>query len=126
MDIQTRGAALPLLVSLGRPPLALSFSSAAAHINSPCLHWLSLQVITRMAMLDSGRALIEWTLSGGLAGAGQVSVPMTSTFELNLLTGRVMTHTCVWGWRRAHCGVSCGTLIEVQVVRRCSNTMTWI
>lgn len=56
-------------------------------------------VITRMAMLDSGRALIEWTLSGGLAGAGQVSVPMTSTFELNLLTGRVMTHTDDWNLR---------------------------
>jgi hypothetical protein len=55
-----------------------------------------------MAMLDSSRAQIQWELSGQLASFN-VTIPVTSVFELNQLTGRVISHTCVWlervgGW----------------------------
>lgn len=39
-------------------------------------------------MLDSGSAVITWRLRGALA-ALPVDVDVTSTFELDLITGRV-------------------------------------
>lgn len=48
--------------------------------------------VTKMAMLDNGRAQIDWVLSGQLS-AFSVSIPVKSVFELNLLTGRVASHT---------------------------------
>jgi hypothetical protein len=45
-----------------------------------------------MAMLDPGRAQIDWQLTGQLS-AFNVSIPVKSVFELNLLTGRVINHT---------------------------------
>jgi hypothetical protein len=43
-----------------------------------------------------GTARIDWTLAGRVAGAFDVALPMTSTFELNLLTGRAFKHTDGW------------------------------
>jgi hypothetical protein len=50
------------------------------------------QTIQKLQMLDSGKAQITWTLSGGLSGMS-LSIPMSSVFELNLVTGRVTSHT---------------------------------
>jgi hypothetical protein len=49
------------------------------------------QTVQKLAMLDNGTAQILWTLSGQL-GTFALSIPMTSLFELNLLTGRVLSH----------------------------------
>lgn len=51
------------------------------------------QVVTKMAMLDNGRARIDWTLSGQLSAFNLPGVSISSVFELNLLTGRVINHT---------------------------------
>jgi hypothetical protein len=49
------------------------------------------QAIKKLQMLDSGKAQVTWTLSGGLSGMS-LSIPITSEFELNLVTGRVTSH----------------------------------
>jgi hypothetical protein len=59
------------------------------------------QAIKKLQMLDTGKAQIDWTLSGGLSGM-TLTIPTTSVFELNLVTGRVTSHTWV-GWRRVCC-----------------------
>lgn len=51
--------------------------------------------ITKMRMLDSGKAEIQWTLSGQLSNF-KVDIPITSVFQLNLVTGRVTGHTESW------------------------------
>lgn len=65
-------------------------------INLGCvLHFsflFPLQVVTRMRMLDGGRAQIDWLLTGQLSALA-VAIPVSSVFELNLLTGRVVAHT---------------------------------
>jgi hypothetical protein len=43
-------------------------------------------------MIDNSRAQINWLLAGQLA-AFNVVIPMTSVFELNLVTGRVLSQT---------------------------------
>jgi len=50
------------------------------------------QVVTKMSMVDNGKAQIDWVLTGQLSAFG-VSIPVKSLFELNLLTGRVINHT---------------------------------
>lgn len=52
--------------------------------------------VTKMAMLDNGRAQIDWTLSGGLGALSGLSIPVSSVFELNLVTGRVTALTEAW------------------------------
>uniref|UniRef100_A0A383VL89 Uncharacterized protein n=1 Tax=Tetradesmus obliquus TaxID=3088 RepID=A0A383VL89_TETOB len=51
--------------------------------------------VQKLQMLDSGKAQINWTLNGGLSGMS-VAIPITSVFELNLVTGRVTSHTESW------------------------------
>jgi len=48
-----------------------------------------------MRMVDNGNAEICWQLKGQVA-MFNIDIPMTDTFSLNLLTGRVLTHTQSW------------------------------
>ena len=43
-------------------------------------------------MVDNGNAEICWQLKGQVA-MFNIDIPMKDTFSLNLLTGRVLTHT---------------------------------
>lgn len=47
-----------------------------------------LQLVTRLQMLDKGTAIINWELRGQL-GACPINISFTSTFLLDLITGRV-------------------------------------
>ena len=47
-----------------------------------------LQLVTRMQMLNKGSGVISWRLRGQLAGL-PVDIIFQSTFELDLITGRV-------------------------------------
>lgn len=51
--------------------------------------------VTRLRMLDNGTAEISWQLKGQVA-VWQIDIPVTSTFTLNLVTGRVLTHNETW------------------------------
>ena len=47
-----------------------------------------MQLVTRMQMLNKGRGVISWRLRGRL-GAVPIDIDFQSTFELDLITGRV-------------------------------------
>lgn len=47
-----------------------------------------MQLVTRLRMLDKGAAVIDWRLRGQL-GVFPVDIDFRSTFELDLITGRV-------------------------------------
>eukprot|EP00775_Hariotina_reticulata_P008669 gene8668-8850_t len=51
--------------------------------------------VMKLQMIDNSQAQINWLLAGQLA-AFNVVIPMTSVFELNLLTGRVLSHRESW------------------------------
>jgi hypothetical protein len=53
--------------------------------------------VTKLQMLDSSpnKAQIDWQLSGRLSSF-DVTVPVKSVFELNLVTGRVIGHSESW------------------------------
>ena len=48
----------------------------------------ALQLVTRLRMLDKGAAVIDWRLRGQL-GVFPIDICFRSTFELDLITGRV-------------------------------------
>ena len=50
-----------------------------------------VQLVTRMQMLNKGRGVISWRLRGRL-GAVPIDIDFQSTFELDLITGRVRHH----------------------------------
>ena len=86
-----RGHQGPLSVALwGSPPLMearqTSDCTAADHSN---LTWPApVQLVTRMQMLNKGRGVISWRLRGRLGGV-PIDIDFQSTFELDLITGRV-------------------------------------
>ena len=51
-------------------------------------HVHCLQLVTRMQMLNKGSGIISWRLRGQL-GALPIDIDFQSTFELDLITGRV-------------------------------------
>jgi hypothetical protein len=51
--------------------------------------------VTGLEMLDLDTAVIEWSLSGEHA-LGTVELECTSTFEMNVITGKVESHRDVW------------------------------
>jgi hypothetical protein len=53
-----------------------------------CPESVTAQLVTRLRMLDKGSAVIDWRLRGQL-GAFPVDIAVRSTFELDLITGRV-------------------------------------
>lgn len=59
-------------------------------------------LVTRLRMLDKGTALIDWRLRGQLA-VFPIDIDFVSTFELDLITGRVRTHESRWDLGR--CGL---------------------
>ncbi len=50
-----------------------------------------LQRVTNLKMLDRGSAQIEWVLTGSV-GVFPVTIGVQSVFEINQLTGRVISH----------------------------------
>ncbi|KAK9905572.1 hypothetical protein WJX75_002344 [Coccomyxa subellipsoidea] len=59
-------------------------------------------LVTRLRMLDKGTAIIDWRLRGQLA-IFPIDIDFMSTFELDLITGRVRGHEDRWELGR--CGL---------------------
>ncbi|CAK0783200.1 hypothetical protein CVIRNUC_006399 [Coccomyxa viridis] len=59
-------------------------------------------LVTRMQMLNKGQGVISWRLRGRL-GAVPIDIDFQSTFELDLITGRVTEHVDSWDTNR--CGL---------------------
>lgn len=51
--------------------------------------------VTAMRMVDPGTAEVKWQLCGKV-GVFPVDIPMTTTVQLNLVTGRVLQHNEGW------------------------------
>lgn len=59
-----------------------------------------VQLVTRMQMLNKGSGVISWRLRGQLA-ALPIDIDFQSTFELDLITGRVCFFL-TWYCHRQH------------------------
>ena len=55
-------------------------------------HLLMLQLVTKLRMVSRDTGAIEYRMRGSIAGS-PVDIDFEDTFELNLLTGRVLRHT---------------------------------
>ena len=55
-----------------------------------------VQLVTRMQMLNKGQGVISWRLRGRL-GAVPIDIDFQSTFELDLITGRVRPQPAGFG-----------------------------
>ena len=53
---------------------------------------LMLQLVTKLRMVSRDTGAIEYRMRGRIAGS-PVDIDFEDTFELNLLTGRVLRHT---------------------------------
>ena len=61
---------------------------------------LNLQLVTRLRMLEKGSSQVEWRLRGSIAAA-PIDVALSSTFVLDLITGRVKEHREEWDLSRS-------------------------
>ena len=57
--------------------------------------------VTKMRMLDSGTAIIDWRLQGTV-GPTPIDVDMTTRISMNLLTGQIEQHTDSWDLKRCN------------------------
>lgn len=56
-------------------------------------------VIERLQMLSQETARVDWRLTGQVA-SGSIDIPVQSTIEMNVLTGRILSHKDSWDTSR--------------------------